>query len=72
MENPSRRKQLMSGDGVSVGAYVSDFVRAAKIAHNQATRLRMFESLRHEPTEHDRLRHHMAVARELRTRGIVP
>jgi hypothetical protein len=52
-------------------AYLDDFVRAAKIAHNQVTRLRMFEGLRHEQTQQDRLRHYMAVARELRTRGIV-
>jgi hypothetical protein len=52
-------------------AYLDDFVRAAKIAHNRATRLRIFEGLRHEQTQQDRLRHYMAVARELRTRGIV-
>jgi hypothetical protein len=61
----------VSGDGVSIEAYLDDFVRAAKIAHNQATRLRMFEGLRQEPTQQDRLRHYMAVARELRSRGIV-
>jgi hypothetical protein len=61
----------VSGDGVSMEGYLDDFVRAAKIAHNQATRFRMVEGLRHEATQQDRLRHYMAVARELRTRGIV-
>jgi hypothetical protein len=59
----------VSGDGVSMDAYLADFVRAAKIAHNQVTkRPRMFEGLRNETTQQDRLRHHLAVARELRTR----
>ena len=59
----------VNGDGVSLEAYLDEFVRAAKIAHNQVVpRLRIFEALRHEPTQQDRLRYYLAVARELRTR----
>jgi hypothetical protein len=62
----------MGGDGVSVECYLDDLVRAAKIAHNQvAPRVRMFEGLRQEPTQQDRLRYYVAVARELRTRKMV-
>lgn len=61
------------GEGVSSDDDLFDFVRAAKIAHNQViARQRKSIAPRHgvAPALHDRLRHQVAVARQLQARPI--